>query len=343
MERQIRVATPGSGIRNLLYPQDDGVTFVKNFEDYDVSTMTLVVLIDGHVKNRDILQYTVPVVGTYRSHQAVPGEITSYRWNGRTRGVQGGYFKNSPIVDICIKNPKVGVKTISTKISETKIQMCGCKSMDVGEEVGNYIVSQVNSVLDFVGNIESDKMLYMDASEWLLEHCKKQEGDSIVWPQQSDVPPEYMYFVTQIMMRCDDMVSVDQLEQMCDFFQTTTASCVATPIKLKKVGKSMVNYNYHLGFRVNRQVLYETLKDMGYYADFINTKRSSVTLEMYSNVDNDPDVIRKDNEPRSKQTFLIQLSGSVMHSGTGGAASKECYYHFASLMDSIRDIIEKIG
>jgi hypothetical protein len=338
--RQVMIADQGSGISTMLYPVDENTTYIKNFADYNVSTMTLVVLLEGQVRDLDALQYVVPVVGLYRTKYAAPGEITSFRWRDKVRGESGGQFKNSPIVDICVPIPGKESKKISTKISLQKIQMCGCKSMGIGSIVGNFIIDHINSALIFLRSIQTNKMLYIDSAEWLLDNCKGENG-SIEWPKEDQVPSEYDYFVRQIMYRCDDMTTWSQILDMTDFFQTLPASRVGSDTLISKVGKSMVNYNYQTGFRINREQLLQTLLNLGYHSDYMNCNRSSVTLEMYSDLDNDDDVIRNDGMKRSKQTVLIQLSGSIMHSGPGGKASEDCYYKFAQIIDSLREVIEK--
>lgn len=351
----ITIASPGAPCSNIFFDWD-GTRFTKNFDDYNISTITAVTLLDGENKDLMALMYLVPVVGSYRRSGARPGEITSYRWLGQIRGDHGGFFKNSPFVDIMVNGK---TDPISAKVSKHKIQMCGCKSMDMGREISVYISIHINNALEFIRSIKNDILGFLDASEWLLENSKGEqvsipyqvtsEGFTIVeetldnvvqWPSEMIVPEQYRYFVTQIMMRCDDVIYHSELEKRIEYYQKLDPSLVTDGAKIHKIGKSMVNYNYHLGFRVDRDILNEIMNSMGIMCNYLNIKNSCVTIEMYSTIDNDDDVIKKKPERWSKQTFRVQLSGNVMHSGPGGDAMKDCYYKFCSIINRIRPSIE---
>ena len=84
----------------------------------------------------------------------------------------------------------------------------------------------------------------------------------------------------------------------------------------------------------------EILRGMNMHADYVNLIKADVDVEIYSNYNNDENVIRKDKELRSKQTFCVRYSGNIMHSGPGGKAMEECYYVFIGLMKYLRPYIE---
>lgn len=351
----IMVASPGAPYSNIFFNWEDHF-FVKNFDDYLVSTITCVTILKGENKDLKALMYLTPIVGPYRRAGARPGEITSFRWLNEIRGDHGGFFKNSPIVNVMVSSKK---QPISAKVSKCKIQMCGCKSIEMGIEASNNIIANINSSILFATELSDNLYCFLGASEWLLENCKGEQVISsleinvdgklvfeesidyvIFWPSEAMIPDNYKYLVTQIMMRCDDVYSWNELNKRLEYFQSLRVGNIGEFTDALMIGKSMVNYNYHLGFKVDRDLLNRNLVNLGITCDYLNTKASCVTIEMFSTVENDSNVIKKIPERWSKQTFKVQLSGNVMHSGPGGEAMRDCYYKFCNVINSIRLYIE---
>lgn len=338
----IIVASPGSPSKFMFFDYR-GYRLTKNFIDYKPSTITCVTLLTGENKDLVALQHVLPVVGPYRRSTAKPGEITSYRWMGCIRGDAGGFFKNSPILNVMIDTKQT---PISIKLSRGKIQMCGCKDMSMAKQVSDIMVTQINNAVSFISSIRDNKELYVLSARWLLSHCTNYppiEGQAtpIVWPLESSVPEEYKHFVTQIMLRCDDVNEYSLLNSKATYFYSLADISIADETCTARLGKSMVNYNYNLGYHIDRDSMNRCLISLGIACDYFNQKPSSVTIEMTSEIENDEDVIKKIPETYSKQTFRIQTKGCIMHSGPGGAAMEDCYYKFCCLMEQIRPYVEK--
>ena len=355
----------GNVIRNNEY----GEEIIIPFENISPSTMTIVVPLYGTIHNMNAIFYCIPVL-----HPSKPatkaGDIKSFRWENKIRGTGGGFFKNSAFLEIKIDSKN---KLMVPKLSRDTIQMCGCANLEMGREVAQHIVNHVNGVVSFIKDVEKDKQLFLESGAWLVENSKggalksiskfyilgveiMEEIDDyhVIFPDVSSVPLQYIYFVTEIMRRCDDVKYLSELTILIDYYSKINHKWIADKISIAKVGRTMVKYNYHVGFNINREVLYhylnylsqnipegmEILRGMNMHADYVNLIKADVDVEIYSNYNNDENVIRKDKELRSKQTFCVRYSGNIMHSGPGGKAMEECYYVFIGLMKYLRPYIE---
>lgn len=340
--------------KNTLFIGDDGNCYIRNFHDLKVSTMTLVALFNGLVSDLGSIFYLLPC--THRSISGLrhpAGTITSIRWNDMVRGEDGSCFKNVVIFNIWTK-----AKKVSCKLAPMKIQMTGTPSIQMGEEASEYLLKHVNHAIDFIEMIKAEPDIYMEAMEWLLKACRGEtistyqivgslqdlnvydlvDDMTILWPCKDGIPHKYSRFVEEMMNRCQDYNYISELTGVIGYFSRLVSSEVSSRLTLRKVGRSMVNYNYDLGFCIDRRVLYDILRDNYKHANFPNTLRHSVEFIMYSTVPDDDLVIRRDST-HSKQTFLIHLAGNVMHSGPGGSAMEECYYRFMSIIARIKHFI----
>ncbi len=334
--------------------EEGGTLYVRNFQDVRVSTMTLVTFISGKVLNLDPIYFLLPARHPTKPRLpvATPGTITSVRHRDCYRGEPGSCFKNAVIINILTKE-----KGVSTKLSSCKIQMCGPRSTSMGEEAANYITSHVNESLEFLRAVRNNNEIYLRAVEWLCEHAKgesvvthcpiespegvqyyrKIDNNCISWPEVSP-PDELSYFVEQIIKRCDDHNFISELRGTCMYYPSLDPSSISEPLFVERVGRAMVNYNYQLGFDIDRLKLMKLLGENGIGVDYPNTVRSHVTIEVYGKKIDDPDVVRRD-ENCNKQVILIYFSGNVMQSGPGGTFMEQYYYRIVELIARNRHLV----
>ena len=341
----------GPTAKHVIFKGTDGKVYIRNFKDIMVSTMTLVAFINGEIKDLDAIYYLLPVAkssdfGSKDKQTHPPGTISSDRWKNNYRGEPGASFKNSIIVDIWTEKKK-----ISTKLSTGKIQMCGPSSLEMGEEASTYIIEHINDAISFIEEIKKNPSVYAESSQWLVDNCKGEkintqrifsqspmtdfveevDDNLIEWPTEETIPENYRYFVNNLIYRFDDYDYVSEIVPVIEYFSKLNVDIVSDNLKIAKVGRAMVNYNYRLGFSVNRPRLAVILANSRIHTDFANTVRAHVTIHMRSEVENDSLVVRR-GESHSSQVFLVYLSGNVMHSGPGGEAMDDCYYRLMKII-----------
>lgn len=359
--RYVNMPLLGKKDKQTIFENPDGSFNIRKFSDFNVSTMTLVAYLGGYVNNIENVFYLLPI--TFFAENDLPrppGTITSARWKGKVRGEHGGFFKNSVIIDIWTANKKV-----STKLSSVKIQMCGAESVAMGEEASKYIVSHVLGAAHFHYNVQTYPNDFMEVSQWLTDNShgeyvttyretecidvgngtllsiSNDAGDHYIkWP--TVIPEQYQYFAEEIIKRYSDLIYVSEIMMRSDYIRTMDTVC--TPdLAMIKCSRAMVNYNYTLGFEVNRNLLTKTLREMGYEANFINTMRPHTTVEMESDVTIDQnEIVRREGNTR-RQVFLIYFSGTVMHTGPGGSSMEDCYYRLMLDLTCIKDIVSRKG
>lgn len=362
---EIRIADPGAlpewgpTAKHVIVNGLDDNIYIRNFKDIRVSTMTLVAFIGGQVFSLDAIYYILPVrhLTKPRITTISPGTVTSVRLKDRFRGEPGRCFKNAAIINVWTREKK-----ISTKLSTQKVQMCGPSSVEMGIEASNYITEHINNAMGFLEAIAADPDHYRKAVEWLLDSTRGEELSTrqvvgregslliyetlpdyhIEWPEVEKIPEEFRGIVEDVMCRCDDLDFHSELRALTSYFPTLEASKVTESLSISRVGRAMVNYNYHLGFKVDRLQLTKLLVEKGMAADYLNTVRTHVTIEICGERSDDINVVRRDAQ-YDKQSILIYLSGNVMHSGPGGHAMEMYYYHIVGLIAAAQKRVSNLN
>ena len=271
MNKRIAKAEEGSGYQHILTEVSDDVVMVKNFSDMKPFTMTCVVQLKGSILDLNSLLLTFPVRSTMIDYSLQPGSIVSFRYNGYSRGKSGGYFSNSAIVDVHVREKKTQV---SVKISSDNIQMTGCKNLEMGEEVAGYITDAVNGSVEFIKYVRNNISLFNAAVNWLkgmingkmFTYIKRHEDPhtgmvfiddvedwSIAWPSLDSIPKEYETMIHQIMIRNQDVLTVGSVMQRIFYYPLIDPDKMSQSLSICKAGRSMVNYNYTLGFGIDRR------------------------------------------------------------------------------------------
>lgn len=109
--------------------------------------------------------------------------------------------------------------------------------------------------------------------------------------------------------------------------------------RIDKVCPSMVNFNYSLNFKVDRQALCQHInKNNGFLSRFYNAVGSAVTVEcVYEPPKNS--IVKKKANKIPHHTFLIYRTGSVTQSGPDVLLMEEPYYRFMETIAEIKDQI----
>jgi hypothetical protein len=112
------------------------------------------------------------------------------------------------------------------------------------------------------------------------------------------------------------------------------------PLELKQVDEAMVNYNYSLGFEVDRALLNQFIDGQnGFISRYNNALATSVTIELpYEPPPGSSIKRRKNKVPHS--TFLVYKSGSVTQSGPGGKIMRDAYYLFMNTIVQLQPYIQ---
>lgn len=109
------------------------------------------------------------------------------------------------------------------------------------------------------------------------------------------------------------------------------------PLSLVSIHKVMINYNYDLGFKVNRWLLSNYIKqvDPGFQSDYDNTVHYSVIIKLP--IDNKKSIFKSKKRPY--HTFIVYKSGLVTQSGPDEILMEIAYNRFMNAISNIKDMI----
>lgn len=301
-----------------------------------------------------------------------PGSIIDVR---DQKGHRGWHPKpTKPFKNTFTFDYSTDTKNISVKITPISIHTCGVKSMS--EEIKNVdsILEVINRAVIFQRNMihyedEFDRVIQMTKGEKI--ECKVtsascsgndviiiediKDDHEIVFPPKDSLNEVERYLVSlcydfkfhsQLVSYLDELLqlkpvlvkrlelpsgvenaeSIDEEENEDEILK-----CVMTE-------EVMVNYNYSLGFSINRTKLALLIDgEKGFVARFINTIDNRVSIELPYAPPKITFVKRKPNKV-SHHTFLVYRTGSVTQSSPGREAAN-AYHMFMSFINSVKDMI----
>jgi len=301
-------------------------------------------------------------------HCPVPGSILSMRYSGDTRGIirstSGRYFKNSITIDL-----STTTKNVSIKLSQSKIQMCGASSEEQGREGAQYIIDHLLTIQDELDYIQNNKVVAKATFDWLVEATKgnpisrpiykiekrlvydKERGEEVEIQEQVFSHDEKDFKIERpkdLSKSPDQRIANFLFRQHADFeyhsffvseieWILTLEQVTTRPLKIKNVLKAMVNYNYNLGFTVDRYALFEQMLGRnGFISSYDNCIEHCVKIKLPYHPD-EGIVKRKNKVPC--HCFLVYKSGVVTQTGPGEEKMREAYDLFWRSILEIKDKI----
>ncbi len=315
-----------------------------SFKDLKITTCTIVHIIQGTIDivsafhllpitkmnlthHRDVIKCKLPLCET-------KGAILSMRHISMIRGIirntNPHFFKNSITLDI-----STAIKNISLKLSPNTIQLCGASSRENGIEAATYIVDYLKQIKLDIEYIHHHMDEYASCLDW-LENAKGEPYyktvyeefvcDNMILKIRHDVE-DYLLNFNHIPLHLDSQIINFLLSLSADMtYHSDYMNKIKNVLKFKpvyaednlsifKTNEVMVNYNYNLGFRVNRDKLNELIDGKnGLYSHYDNALVNSVTVELPYDTILDY-TAKKLKSKVSHHTFLIYGSGAVTQSG----------------------------
>lgn len=343
--------------RNVIFSGEENKVYIRPFTELKITTITNVTLLMGMVMDMTRLYYSLPCM-PYNQHtknkEFPHGTITSVRMEDKYRGEPGGCFPNSVMINIWSATGKFNDRgeaicsKVSAKITQVKIQMCGVASYEMGLEISHEIVRKINHTLDILIAIRSKPLIYSSIRQWVSKvgcgyscinsHSTLPMKHLVEWNNLKYPPGDCAELYSKILPHIYDQMFYEDLVYILNYHSTADPGKISDYLQVRKIGLSMTNYNYMLGFKIDRQVLYEHLKASKMNVVYNNTKVSYVLVRMTSRIPNGDTVIRR-VEQNGKQTFMIQESGRIMHSGPETVQMATCYYKLMGIIATIRDRI----
>ncbi len=104
----------------------------------------------------------------------------------------------------------------------------------------------------------------------------------------------------------------------------------------------MINYNYNLGFKINRNNAYKELRTyLGLEVTYNNMLMHYVKINIPFTIPEGSDILRKDKKDGpAKVTIILYKSGNVTLSGVSFDINRRVYDRFNEIMAKSRELIE---
>lgn len=322
-----------------------------NFNNLKKTTMTLIFELNDCFINLNSMVHLLPIkkinINQIKKTKKcklpfcdIPGSIISLRYkdpkgNCIIRGIikTQKFFKNSVAIDISTK-----IKNLSLKISPNKIQSCGAISRENCIEAINYIIEYFNDINDNINYIKNNIDDYNECVQWLEDNMKGEEFENIFYEEQNNknmvlnikhiekvfeikldynVPNHLNSRIINFLLKYTD----EGLIYYSEYISKIKNILRFEPIYQKKISilsinEVMVNYNYKLGYKVDRKKLNELINGKnGFYSDFDPALSDCVTVELP--YDDSKFKNKKKKNKIAHHTFLIYSSGAITQSGPG--------------------------
>ena len=340
------------------------------YEELAITTITLIMSLTNGVNTEaafHLLPITrITITQTRESskcklpHCKIPGSILSMRYRGNTRGVirsKSDPFKNAVTVDISTKR-----KNISLKLSSFSIQMCGASSREDGIEAATHVLDHLKRIQYLLNRIQTNIEGTFEIIKWIKTNTRGDPAEkpnwevhpftdvtlriyrpisdySIVKPQ-IPIPDHFDKEITTFLLSlCDDFLYHGDMCHKLDFIHNIK-TIIDEPLDLKHVDEAMVNYNYSLGFEVNRANLNQYIDGInGFISRYNNALATCVTIELPYEPPSGTLIKRRKNKI-PHHTFLVYRSGSITQSGPGGKLMRDAYYLFMETISQLLPYIQ---
>lgn len=346
---------------------------IPEYESLPVTTMTMITTLTNKI-DKNLAFELLPVRRIEMPDQkksakcklphaeGMPGTILSNRYKWKVRGIVRSNkkpFKNAVTMDMSISHKNIGLK-----LSSTSIQICGASRKSDGEEAVSMLVGHLNEIERTLSSFRRDPRLADETIEWIKEHSagrwtvrdvveKRKISERTVSVRRKADDREIVRIVGCAPEHLDQR-TVDYLVSFgeefdyhgdfckkLDFIRSVKSLCLSPgPIGYNEIDQAMLNYNYTLGFQVNRTALNSIIDTIPpFLSRYNNELTNSVTIEVPYEPERQESIKKKKNKV-PHHTFLVYRSGAVTQSGPSVEMMREIYYLF---MNTISDIQHRIS
>jgi hypothetical protein len=320
---------------------------LKNYEDLNVTTITMVITFTGPIIRESVF-YLLPVtkyqeIETKNSQKKkkkkikIPflgkGSIISIQYKDKIRGLITNLkksFKNIVSMYISVKR-----KNLNVKLSTKSLHICGASRVKDGKEAMEYLfdyIRKIQKCLDLLKNDENNSTF-----DWIIENTKGEEvlndeGEKdflIIKPKEipsflnKEIYQVLFWYITDFNFHSHFCKKL----QMIKIIDKTNEG----ELKISNVNEIMVNYNYSLGFQVDRNTLNEIFKERGIVSRYNTSIRPSVTIEIPYHVEETAGINRRRNKV-SRHTFMVYRTGSITQTGPNIELMRDIYYLFFKII-----------
>lgn len=326
-----------------------------NFDSLKITTITLIFRYNQPIDklNAFRLLHTAPVslpVGAKKKTKTyLPpgncGDIISMVYKDETRGADIWVkrpFKNSATV--CMSTRR---KNIKFKLAPQTFQLTGAKCMEDGLDIAQGLIEKLNHIQSMLDKIQAKPDKGLAELRWLAyctcESVNGQYTNETIAPNKP-FPGELDADILNFLLSYREDLSLvhDYKRYIWHLMEVLNISWVISPnTYMEIIEPAMINYNYNIGFWLNRGMLAEHIDGRdGFVAEFdpLTMNHAAVWLPYVKNRKITCIKPKKTKVPR--HTFLCHKFGGITQSGPDVDMMREAYKKFVGLMYELRPLIE---
>jgi hypothetical protein len=233
-------------------------------------------------------------------------------------------------------------KNINLRLAPNSIHMCGIKSAKQANMTVDLLINHINTIqreVDYMARNQDETQNCIN----FLQNNIRRDGNTLYIPDEA-------FDNNKVNRRILNIICTNMSEyQRVDAFMIEARwiagidEVVNETIKLKCMNYSMVNYNYSLGFKINRRKLSEHINTVnGFEIDYENAINHSVKITIPFEIPEGANIRRKkkkDEQP--KHTLMVYESGRVTQSAPSPELAEGIYYRFNATVRLLRNMIRK--
>lgn len=336
-----------------------------NHDNLKITTMTMIFMLETNINIKDAF-YLLPIEKVnfqYNKKQAkikLPlcnkGSILSMKYPEVTRGIirNTKFFKNA--VSIVIST---SIKNINVKLIPNKLQLCGATSIENGIEAATLIMTHLHDIKSYIDYLRENANEFQQMLQWIYTNMK---GEPTIKTFQKMTKYDNK-FILNVIHEIDDFTIIPPMMIPYEFHPDAMHYMISLAndqtyfndyynkirnllnfhvlydteeIKISRMYEAMVNYNYNLGYKINRDKLHLLIDGInGFSSNYDNALVNNVTIELQYECN----FMVKKNTKVPHHTFLVYHSGAVTQSGPNIKLCKEAYLLFRRTIDDMKDEI----
>jgi len=354
-----------------------------DFQDLKITTMTLVFELDTMI-NKGAVFHLVPITKMeidkhYHAQKyvipvsTIPGSILSIKYRNMVRGIiennKRRFFKNTVPAKM-----STSMKNVSLKISPKTLQLCGASSRANGLEASQYMIQHIMTIKKTMDCIKNNPIVFNQCVAWIEQETRGEMIEKTIIKEYAKKRvllrvhrqiPDYTIIIPDIdeqsSLGHDDilvfLLSLASDQQYYSDYMHKIKNIIhldsivdnhVDDINILRINEVMVNYNYNLGFRVNRDELNRLMNGRnGLYSYYDNALVNCVTVELPYDDKLLTYKAKKMKKEIAHHTFLIYKSGAVTQSGPcsntqPGPSGKLMEHAYNTFMKSVKEIEDLI-
>jgi hypothetical protein len=326
----------------LIIPQIKKPDFTP-FNELKVSLMVHVILLEGKC-NKEAIFEMLPIslvqlnqkknkkVKKIPHFPEYAGKNIALSYINAHRGIFRKPFKNNTSAVMCLKD-----KNMAIKYFDDKFQLAGATNAAHVEECLTQVMADLKKVQDIIDYMMLNHEKTQKTYRWIVNMLDGPEGKLNPKPElNNDVDEKIANFMLSFYDEFNNWIDYDIVLRWI----LKTNHVITPDFTIKKTITVMTNYNYNLGFKINRTALVkQVIAKTNFDCLYDNSKQYHVKLLLPYERDESFEGLKK-KKKKNNHSLQIYKSGNVTQSGPNENLMRPVYEYFRKFICEVRHLID---